>query len=71
MELKLEKNIRRRPESATKQMVIDSIQTGVMRIIWKNSAKEFRDCEGNIVPTEDHFGKWENDKCLVPSSKIY
>lgn len=61
---------RKHPESsrmATKQMVIDSIQTGGMRIIFKNSAKEFLDCEGIIISSEDHLGKWENDKCLVPS----
>jgi hypothetical protein len=54
----------------TKQMVIDSIQAGVMQIIWKNSEKEFLDCDGRVIPTEYHLGKWENDKCLVPSDRI-
>jgi len=63
---------RKFPESskmASKQMVIDSIQAGVMRIIWKNSGKEYLDCEGNIIPQENHLGKWENDKCLVSSNQ--
>lgn len=55
--------------ASTKQMVIDSIQTGVMRIIWKNSEKEFLDCDGQVIPTKNHLGKWKNDKCLVPSNQ--
>ncbi len=50
-----------------KQIVIDSIQAGVMRIIKKNSSGKYLDCEGNIIPPDSLNGKWENNKCLVPS----
>ena len=51
----------------TKQIVIDSIQAGVMRKIKKNYSGQYLDCEGNIIPPDSLKGKWENDKCLVPS----
>ena len=50
------------------QAIIDSIQSGKMKIIKKNSQGQFLDCEGNVIPLENLIKKWENEKCLVPSN---
>ena len=50
------------------QAIIDSIQSGKMRIIKKNISGQFLDCEGNVIPKDHLVGKWENEKCLVPSN---
>ena len=52
------------------QAIIDSIQSGKMKIIRKNSSGQFQDCDGNIILYDELFGKWENDKCLVPSNSL-
>ena len=53
------------------QAITDSIQTGKMKIIKKNPSGQFQDCNGNIISFDKLMGKWENDKCLVPSNKSY
>lgn len=50
--------------------VIDSIRAGAMKIIAVNKAGHFLDCNGNIIPAENLTGKWENDKCVIPSNSI-
>lgn len=50
--------------------IIDSIRSGVMKIIYKNASGQFLDCEGNVIPKENLIGNWENEKCLVPSDKV-
>ncbi len=50
------------------QMVIDSIQAGKMRIILKNKDHKYLDCQHNIIPDDSLAGKWETDRCLVPSN---
>jgi hypothetical protein len=50
--------------------VIDSIRAGAMKIIAVNNAGHFLDCNGNIIPAENLTGKWENDKCLIPSDSV-
>jgi len=49
------------------QIILDSIQSGKMRIIKKNSTGEFLDQSDNIIPLDSLEGKWENNKELVPS----
>jgi hypothetical protein len=51
-----------------KQIVLDSIQGGSMKIIRTNSKGGFLDNGGNVLPVENYYGKWMNDKCLVPSN---
>lgn len=52
------------------QIVIDSIQSGKMKIIWKNKTERYLNCEGEIIPTDSLSGKWKNNKCLVPSNRL-
>lgn len=50
------------------QTLIDSIQSGKMKIIKKNSQGQYLDCSGIVIPKENLINKWENNKCLVPSN---
>lgn len=56
-------------QNMLKQVVLDSIQGGSMRIIRTNSEGKFLDKEGNPLPAENYKGKWVNDKCLIPSNE--
>jgi len=48
--------------------LIDSIQQGKLRMLKKDTIGNFLDCNGQIIPTNALKGKWENDKCLVPTN---
>ena len=52
------------------QIVIDSINSGAMRIILKNREGKFVDCQNNEIPVDSLAGRWENKKCLVPSDMV-
>lgn len=52
------------------ETIIDSILSGKMKIIRKNSSGQYLDCEGNVIPKDHLVGKWENEKCLVNSNQI-
>jgi hypothetical protein len=51
-----------------KQIILDSIQDGSMKVVRMNSKGQFLDHEGKILPPENYQGKWLNDKCLIPSN---
>ncbi len=53
------------------QIVIDSVKSGTMRIILKNKEGNFVDCQNNEIPADSLAGRWENDKCLVPSDMVW
>jgi len=50
------------------QIIINQIKSGEMYIIKKNKNGDFLDCNENVIPQEKLIGKWENDKCLIPSA---
>ncbi len=52
------------------QTLIDSIQSGKMKIIKKNEKGQYLDCEGDVIPNDKVVNQWENEKCLLPSDKI-
>ena len=52
-------------------LIIDEINNGEMKILKKDNHHNFLNCSGNIIPKETLKGKWENDKCLVPSNTKY
>jgi len=49
------------------EIIIDSIQAGKMKIIKMNSSGKFMDKNNNIIQPNSLKGRWENNKCLVPS----
>ncbi len=49
------------------QIILDSIQSGAMRIILKNEKGQFLNCHNNEILADSLVGKWENEKCLVTS----
>ncbi|MDY7394857.1 hypothetical protein UMM65_06360 [Aureibaculum sp. 2210JD6-5] len=48
--------------------LLDAIRKGKLRILKKDSNGNFLNCQGQIIPVEDLKGKWENDKCLIPTN---
>jgi hypothetical protein len=49
------------------QIIIDALHKGQMKIIYKDRMGNFLNCQGHIIPIDSLQGKWENNKCLVPS----
>ncbi|MBN2173908.1 MAG: hypothetical protein JW731_07245 [Bacteroidales bacterium] len=49
------------------EIVIESILSGKARIIKTDSNGNFLDCDDRIIPDDSLKGRWENNKCLVPS----
>ena len=50
-----------------RQAVID----GKMKMIYQTKNRQYIDSLGQIIPKEEHYGLWENRKCLVPSRAEY
>lgn len=61
------KQNREASKDSLKHLVIEAINAGEMRIIKKNKYGNFLDENGRIISAESLAGKWENNKCLVPS----
>ncbi|OFY88292.1 MAG: hypothetical protein A3K10_05330 [Bacteroidetes bacterium RIFCSPLOWO2_12_FULL_31_6] len=53
-----------------KNIVIELVLQGNCKIIKTDKKGNFLDAEGNIIPTENLKGKWENEKCLVSSNEV-
>ena len=51
------------------EFVINYIIEGKMKILKKNQ-NQFLTCNGDPVDKKSYLGKWENDKCLVPSNEL-
>jgi len=43
---------------------------GELRTLNKDKKGNFLNCENQIIPLEQLKGKWENEKCLIPSKAI-
>lgn len=54
-----------------KEIVIDHIQAGRLKIVKKNNRGEYLDENNAILSKENLKGRWENAKCLVPSDYIF
>jgi uncharacterized protein DUF6973 len=56
----------------SKELLIDililEIKSGKMKILKKDDLGNFLTCEGSVIHTDSIVGKWENDKCLIPSN---
>ena len=51
------------------QKVLDSLQSGNLRILDKDSQGNFLDCQQNRIPLDSLKYKWDTKKCLVPSNQ--
>jgi len=51
--------------------IIEEINNGNMRILKKDNYHNFLNCSGDIISKETLKGKWENDKCLIPSNSNF
>jgi len=51
-------------------LIIDAIVAGELRTLNKDKKGNFLNCENQIIPLEQLKGKWENEKCLIPSKAI-
>ena len=52
------------------EIIIQSINLGMLKIIKKNQSGQFLDANGNIIDPKELKGKWENNKCLVNSNYL-
>ncbi|OAD46398.1 DUF6973 domain-containing protein [Polaribacter atrinae] len=48
--------------------IVNAIEEGKMKIIKKDKKGNFLTCNGEVIHKEALRGKWENDKCLIPSN---
>ena len=47
--------------------VLNAILEGKMKIIKKDEEGNFLSCDGRLISATELKGKWENEKCLIPS----
>lgn len=57
------------PEKTVMDCVIEKIKNAELKIIKKDSLGNFLRCDGTIISAIELLGKWENEKCLIPSGK--
>lgn len=48
--------------------LLDAIHQGKLRMLKKDSSGNFLDCRGQLIPIDSLKGKWENNKCLIPTN---
>jgi hypothetical protein len=56
------------PKKELIDAIVNAICAGKMKIIKKNSKGKFLSCKGDVIFEKSLKGKWENNKCLVPSN---
>jgi hypothetical protein len=49
-------------------LVMEALHKGDLRVL-KKRGSTFLNCEGQAIPEQDLIGKWDNDKCLIPSNQ--
>ncbi|RPD91791.1 hypothetical protein EGM88_14250 [Aureibaculum marinum] len=58
-------------KNASKKIIInhllDAIRQGKLRMLKKDNFGNFLDCQGQIIPHDILKGKWDNNKCLIPT----
>ncbi|WP_157359416.1 DUF6973 domain-containing protein [Wenyingzhuangia fucanilytica] len=53
------------------ELVRKAVIEGRMKMIYQTKNQQYIDSTGQIIPKEEHYGLWENRKCLVPSRAEY
>ena len=61
------KALKKTPDEELKLAVRDSVLTGKMKVIRKNSSGSSLDCKGNVIDTVKYNHQWNIPRCLVPS----
>ena len=56
------------PKDSIVLKIIDSVNSGKMKILAKDSNGNFLDCDGKKIPLDSLKGKWNTKKCLIPSN---
>tara|TARA_B100000809_G_scaffold138551_1_gene136159 strand:+ start:23538 stop:24176 length:639 start_codon:yes stop_codon:yes gene_type:complete len=49
--------------------IIKDIQQGNLKTLKKDNNGNYLDCQGNLLPSNKYYGKWENSKCLISSER--
>jgi hypothetical protein len=66
-------NIYRKNKKVSKkryiELILDKINQGKLKILKKDNKGRYLDCNGSLLPKYEYYGKWENNKCLIPSIK--
>ncbi|MCI2230007.1 hypothetical protein MC378_12585 [Polaribacter sp. MSW13] len=57
------------PKNGLIYRIVNAIKAGKMKIIKKDKKGNFLSCDGLVLLKEDLKGKWQNNKCLVPSNQ--
>lgn len=52
-------------------IVRQAVVEGKMKMIYQTKNRQYIDSTGQIIPKKEHYGLWENRKCLVPSRAEY
>lgn len=68
--IKIGKENKEASKLSLQQLIIDAVLAGDLRIINKDSNGNFLDSKNQVIPIEQLKGKWENDKCLLPSNEV-
>lgn len=55
-------------KNATVDLLLTAVKNGQLKMIKKDAEGNFLTCEGVIIPLDSLLGKWENEKCLVPTN---
>ncbi|QCX40580.1 hypothetical protein FF125_19845 [Aureibaculum algae] len=50
--------------------LLDAVLDGKLKMLKKDAAGNFLDCQGQILSIEALKGTWENNKCLIPTHKL-
>jgi hypothetical protein len=65
----IKKDKEEKQEEKLKEIVLLHIGQGKMKIIAKDQAGNFLDCNGKVILAEELKGKWKNNKCLINSNQ--
>ena len=49
--------------------LLDSLQQGKLRVLYKDHQGNFLDCQHRKIPLDSLRSQWHTQKCLVPSNK--
>ncbi|MGB5363013.1 MAG: hypothetical protein WBN17_06895 [Aureibaculum sp.] len=59
----------KRPKNDLILKLLDSLQKGKLRVLYKDHQGNFLDCQHQKIPLDSLRSQWHTQKCLVPSNK--